>query len=74
VFHAHDNVCFERTGTGETYGSVRICRLRPGEEMGPGAGETILVCTAEEWSSIASSMTALGENSQTYGMMLALMR
>ncbi len=71
MFHAHDGICFERTGTGETYGSVRICRTKPEDNMAPGSGETILVCSASEWASIVSSMSALGENSRTYGMILA---
>ena len=74
MFHVKDNICFERISQGSNYGGVRLCKLRPGEDMRPDAGETIIVMTAEEWSSVASSMTALGENGNTWRMILALQK
>jgi hypothetical protein len=74
MFHLKDGIVFERHGTGETYGGVRIAMLRQGEGMGPGAGETIVETDASGWASVVASMTAIGETSQTWGMILALQK
>lgn len=74
MFHVKNSICFERIRQGENYGGVRLCILGKGEEMAEGAGVTIMEMTASEWASVASSMTALGENTQTFGMMLALQK
>ncbi len=75
MFHVREGYCFERIKEGPNYGGVRVAKINSGKEgIDDASGETLIVMTASEWSSVAASMTCLGESGATHGMFFALQK
>ena len=72
MFHVDHGLFFERITEGPSYGGVRITKR---EHADPESAILFdQVVSAEVWASIVSSMTVIGETSQTFGVIMALQK